>query len=342
MSSFNEFQQGGRYGMHSGSAHFKHMKIDQLLIVSGAQVTPATPGVIWHVDGNKSASGNGKSWDTAFLTIAEAHTAATSARGDIILIAPKTSGSGRYNENVLITKESLTIMGVGGGKYNPAIRASGATTKIPFTGEIEGTTISGCGLIICAKNTTVCNMAFDGSGAYVGIYIGDGYRLDTSYDYDPEYCRIYNCFFKYGVAGIYADGCSCGLEVSGCYFYNQSDEGIMITPGGLQSSRRMWIHDNCFQGCEDYGIRAWSHALVKELVIGPNNIFMDQLDGTTEMTNPVLLGASAGTCGYVGNFECTDTECSGGTDNYMAGNTRKVGTMGTPFYITEADSGSNA
>jgi len=339
--NFPNFPTGGRYGQHSGSARYKNLQVDNVMIVAGGQITPATPGKIFHVDGNKAASGNGLSWNTAFKTIQEAHDAATSARGDIILIAPMTSGSGRYNENVLITKESLTFMGVGGGRCNPIIRPSAATTKYPFTGEVEGTTISGCGFLIMAKNTTVQNLAFDASGAYVGIYLGDGYRIDTDYNYDPEFCKIINCVFKFGVAAIYMDGCDAAQEIAGCYFYNQSDEGIMITPGGLQSSRRIWIHDCAFQGCEDYGIRAYSHALVKEIIIGPNNVFLDQLDGSTEMTNPVLLGASVGTCGYVGNFECTENECGGGTDNYMAGNTRKVGTMGTPYYITEGDSGAN-
>lgn len=333
MSQFKK--TGGRYGMHSGSAKYKHLEVVKNLWVQGGLIGPTTPGVIFYVDGNRAASGDGKSWSSAFKTIQEAHDAATSKRGDIILIAPKQTGEGRYNENVVITKESLTIMGIGGGQNNPSIRASGATTKYPITGEIEGRTISGCGMLIMAKNTTVSNLAFDASGTYVGIYIGDGYRINESYDYDPEYCIIKDCFFKYGTVGIYMDGCDSAQQIYGNYFYNQADEGVYICPGGIQQARRIYIYNNCFEGCEDYGVRTYSHANVNQITVGPFNTFKDQNTGSTEMTNPVKFGAVCTGCSMHYNACATTNDPTGAATHLMGGNADGLA-MNTPLHIHEA------
>ncbi len=352
MSNFPNFISGGRYGMHSGSGRFKNAQIDNLLIVAGGQITPATAGVIWHVDGNRSASGDGKSWNTAFITIQEAHDAAATMRGDIILIAPiigdtlnTTTGanyaSRGYGENVLVTKEGLHFLGVGHGRRRSELRPVDATTKYPFTGEIGGNNVAAFGFVVLARNTTIENLSFDcttnaawgeTSGDAAGIYIGDGYRIDTAYAYDCSDTRIINCCFSYGDYGIYLDGSNQQIEIAGCSFYRTVNAGIKQTPGGIMTNVGTWIHDCYFQATRVYGIDVYSHTGNKYLTIGPNNTFAE---GVTDMTNPIIIGSAAGKAAIVGNYMCTTNEASGGADNLTAGNYHAVGTLAAALFVVE-------
>ena len=356
MSGFNRV--GGRYGMHSGSAHFKNAQIDGILHVAGGQITPATAGKIFHVNGNRAASGDGLSWDTAMKTIQEAHDAAATMRGDIILIAPiigdtlNTSTGANYEtrgyaENVIVTKEGLHFLGVGHGRRRTEIRPVDATSKIPFTGEIGGNNVAAMGFVVLARNTTIENLSFDcttdaawgeTSGDALGIYIGDGYRIDTGYAYDCSDSRVINCCFTYGDYGIYLDGSNQQIEIAGCSFYRTVNAGIKQTPGGVMTNVGTWIHDCYFQATRVYGIDIVSHATTVYTTIGPNNTFTE---GASDMTNPIIIGASVGKCAVVGNYQCTTNMISGPAATFCAGNYHNVDGADATFYFKEKAGGDD-
>lgn len=66
---------------------------------------PKVPGTMWHVDASASASGDGRSWQTAFRTIQEGIEAAV--EGDTVLVA-----RGVYRENVRFDGRNIRLTSV--------------------------------------------------------------------------------------------------------------------------------------------------------------------------------------------------------------------------------------
>ena len=286
-------------------------------------IAPHTSGKYWFVDGNKSGAGSGTTWEDAFTTIQAAVDVASG--NDVILVAPIES-DGSYAENVLVGGTSakeyanmgLRIIGVGNVVKNVRIRASSATTKRPFS-NLAGTSVLGsCMSILCA-GVEVSGFCFDASGNYNGLYIGDGYRINTGYGYDSMQCRVHDCTFKYGISGITYDGASSDQMCHDNYFYKQSDVGVYIDEGGVQHSQRVHVYNNFFNGPEDYGVVIYNHAQCKDHIIACN-VFKDQLTDTTEMTNPVICANATPTNAVVGNWCACDNDCSVGTKSFSSGN----------------------
>jgi len=116
------------------------------------------------VDGDKTASGGGKSWEDAYKTVVEAVAAANA--GDTIFIAAKTmaatdSDPSSYTENITISKTSLSLIGVSRGRTQgglPQIKV-GSTTSSPI-------------IDIKASGTLIANLGINGIGG-----TGGGIRL---------------------------------------------------------------------------------------------------------------------------------------------------------------------
>lgn len=156
---------------------------------------------VWHVDSSVLSSKSGRSWDTAFKTIAEAIT--TASAGDVIKIR------GEFNESGLIIDKELILIGQdeSNNHYRTLIYSNVATSLF----------------IIKANNISIKNMGFaqqatqpiikigDGSGqAWYKIYIGnckfDGWGTATSgisYGHatvDAPDLHIEKCLFR-SIAG---------------------------------------------------------------------------------------------------------------------------------------------
>lgn len=134
-----------------------------------------SPGKKYFVNGAAGNNSNdGLSWETAKLTIAGAISAAVA--GDIIFIAP-----GSYDEQVVITKNNLTIVGVVG---------RGAVGIAPAAADAKAILIDGT-LGARIQGVTLINIGGEGNGTGGGLYIkGDIRRI-----------RTYGCKFEGGAFG---------------------------------------------------------------------------------------------------------------------------------------------
>ena len=290
-------------------------------------ITPA--GDVWYADVTNGASGNsGKSWAQAKETIQACVNLAGDGTGDVIYVAP-----GTYPENVLIVgHSSLAIIGAGNGVKDVAVRASTATTKRPFSPLAPFTACTGVCFAVLDHDVTIANLMCDASGAYAGIYNGDGYRIDTGYDEDSGNNIFENITFKYGSLGVIFDGCADGQIVRDSYFYKQSEVGVVVQPGGTRTSKRVRIVGNHFAGPEDYGVYLYNAATTENVwVIG--NYFCDQLPGTTAMTYSCLFQGAGGHF-FLNNFDATNIGALGSATDLMAGNFEKHG-MNSPVYAAE-------
>ena len=320
MSQFLK-RPSGRYGMHSGSGSFKNVEVQGDLWVKGGYINPGTKGNIFFVSSKVGASGNGKSWDTAFLTIQEAvnacasQTTDTEGPGDIVVIGP-----GTYEEQVVIyQKRNLTITGWKHPCMGEEVRCRRADTYTITTS--EATEMTGGCFVVLSRGTEICNLMIDASGARCGIYIGDGGRTSHAATTEevPD-CVVHDCHFKYGTVGLFLDGAESDISVYNNYFYRQSDDCIHLGPGSAKLLTRVLIYNNFFIG-EKYGLYFTDHAGVTNAIIS-GNVFADSKIDTTTMTAPIYSNNAAHYNQLAGNFFVCNASPTVGTLDYCSGNSK--------------------
>ena len=275
-----------------------------------------TPGSIWYVDGeNGSSSNDGTSWDQAFDTIQAAVDEAGDGTADIIYCAPH-----KYQENVLIfEKEALSIIAVVPG-WTTRIRPSDATTKYTLT-SVSSITIQGIGFVVLSRNVTITGFCIDGGGDYLGVYIGDGYRISSSlYNENVASALIVDNLFIGGGEGqcaILLDGCSSDARIIGNRFEKWTTAAIQIDPGAARTCQQPIIMDNIFiAGATSYGVDMYSSATTVGAQIR-NNTFCD---GSSATFTYGVRCQGAGVHGIINNkFACTN-KISGSSTDFCSGN----------------------
>ena len=236
-------------------------------------------------------------------------------RGTMIYVNP-----GLYAEQVEVAdRRYMRFIGAGIGL---SIIAGGNSTGTAFTphGNLASDNV---GMVIAARATTVTGFTFRGVGSAYGLYIGDGGRRDSTWNYDASDCKVYgNHFDGDEFAGRYAivtDGCQNNLHVFNNTFIRWLNGGIAGGSGLARTTVHASVYGNFFKGCRGYGVRLFAGHQIGGWCTGPGNVFED--DDTTTLTNPALYEATgAGINFYVGNYEACTNEFSGQATDWHAGN----------------------
>lgn len=226
---------------------------DQQVTFTGGVSGLNTPNKIWYVDGNLSASGDGKSWSKAFITIQEGIDAASD--GDTVYVAPidvaaGATDPGNYAENLIIpaTASGLSLIGVGTGRVQgglPQIKPAGAAHTYILT-------IRACGCLIA-------NLGFNGNstaGAPINgaILLDDNSSTKSAYGTTIENCHFKNCAgttVTNAATGGAIDWSSAGnawqVLIKGNRFYkNVCDICLLGTSTSVPQD--VIIEDNIFSG----------------------------------------------------------------------------------------------
>ncbi len=253
--------------------------------VSGSGLQIVKDSQIWYVDKNKTGpavSGDGLSWDKAFLTVTEAIAAAGDY--DVIFI-----GHGVYSEaaTLAITQVGLKIFGAGtsGLVWGPTSLKSDTAADHIMSINCNGVEIAGLDFIAntTSKNsiqmgdtaTTYKTHIHDchfGGGGTTNIGINCDTTQDTV-DMHVERCEFYN----HSTAGIYLSGTRC--KITNCLFFvpaagigidlsndtganrpdkliagnmiigsASTDTGIKL-PGTEPTAGTLLIYNNCITNC---------------------------------------------------------------------------------------------
>jgi hypothetical protein len=110
--------------------------------------SPTVAGDSWYVDSGKSASGDGKSWDYAVITLNEAIDLAAASNGDVIHVAPGHAETIDAATDVVPDVAGITVIGYGEGRQRPTFSwADAAAATFPISG----------------ADFVLKNMVFDGS-----------------------------------------------------------------------------------------------------------------------------------------------------------------------------------
>lgn len=240
------------------------------------------PGPSWYVSRNKSASGDGSSWDKAFLTIGEAVAAANAAytAGSYTNNRGRNSAihidEGWYGEvTMTLTASDCIIMGLAPGNMGRTVLYGSLTAG----GFDDGNT--GPALAITGGNNTIANMDFvNRSATIAGVYAGGVVHTEHPCILEGTYLVpvTYNKFINLGFMRDQVDAASWGIIsysadhtlIDGCVFNGVSvkEGGVAFqsgtgtnhscdivrnsyfygTPTGIwqNSSHNTWIHDNKF------------------------------------------------------------------------------------------------
>ena len=226
---------------------------------SGAGVQVVKGSQIWYVDKNSGlgSSGDGLSWDKAFLTVTEAIAAA--GNYDIIFI-----GQGVYDEAtypLVITQTGLKIIGAGSSGYNwgPCSLKSSSSTETIMEIDASQVEIAGLGFnlytdakagIVVGASATVykthihdcffgCSAAGNAEGE-VGIAIGCD-ETGAQGSFDAVDTHVERCGFHYlATAAISVYGTR--TKINDCMIWSNSS-GIDFTATGVNRACNMAINN---------------------------------------------------------------------------------------------------
>lgn len=300
---------------------------------------------------NASDDNVGTNYDRPLARISKATVdKVVAARGDIVFV-----GGGYFTENVkILNKNNVRIVGAGIGLTNlkpgdtaatQTTDAAGQSTTPNFSGGSAGisTTMTDIGIMIASRGVVVSGMTIHGTGNAAagvgGIYIGDGGRINSSYDYGASQCHISNIFFEGSDWGggwaIMLDGLGPGTIIEDCTIARWASGGVFLTSGLSRATIGTIIRRNHFIACRRYGVFRPASVTTAVNDIGPSNVFSD--DGTTNLTNGVSLGASnSGEDHIFGNYFMTaNAGFSALSTDWQSGNYRP--TAGTTVdYVSVA------
>ena len=250
--------------------------------VAGIGLQIVRDSQIWYVDKNKAnaVTGDGLSWDNAFLTVTEAIAAAGDY--DVIFI-----GHGVYSEaaTLAITQTGLKIFGAGtsGFIWGPTSLKSDTAADDLITINSNGVEIAGLDFICNTNNKSAIVMG-DSATTYKthihDCHFGGGtgeYGIECDLTQDTVDMHVDRCeFYNYASAGILLSGTRC--KVTNCLFFvpaagigidirdtganrpdkfiahnsiigsNSTDTGIKI-PSTEPTDGTLLVFDNCVTNC---------------------------------------------------------------------------------------------
>lgn len=265
--------------------------------------------------GSTSGTGSYESPTSTIQRAVEQVTAGSTTanlQGSTIYVNP-----GRYNEQVVSAdRRGFRLIGSGMGLTHLDLTGVSGTSSVTPTGQSAGAPA----MVLASRNHVVTGFTFKVILNTYGLYIGDGRKYNSAYNYVAQDCHVYGNKFDgdafAGYYGLVVDGAK-SLRIYDNIFFNLGAGGIHGGSGvGPTSDVKVWF--NHFKACRGYGVRIAGGASVHYWSTGPFNIFED--DVTTAMTNPAAYGAAGGPNSYCGNYEMCANEFSGQTTDFHGGN----------------------
>ncbi|KKR00119.1 MAG: hypothetical protein UT24_C0016G0008 [Candidatus Woesebacteria bacterium GW2011_GWB1_39_12] len=202
----------------------------------------------WFVDGDRSVSGNGKSWDKAFITIQEGVTAA--GAGDVVFVAEKkiTDNTGdptNYAETIIIPNGTphLSLIGISRGLTQgglPQIKKGSGSTAL---------------LTVRAAGCYIANLGFNGaSSTGGGILLDDDNSTKTAFGTTITGCHFKNCVGTTATDGRTggaimwsAEGNAWQVRIIGNRFYKNVCD-VLLKGTSNSVPQDVIIQDNIFSG----------------------------------------------------------------------------------------------
>jgi len=293
-----------------------YLPLDEFVLESES---PTVAGNSWYVDSGKTASGDGKSWDYAVITINEAYDLCTESNGDVIHVAPNHVETIDAATDLVCDTAGITIIGYGAGNERPTLSwANETTATIP----------------VSDTDVVFKNMIFDGSStsadhpAALFTITAAGFQLINSKVItgdSTEACDV----------GITGNADADRMKVLGCEFTGSTDTGTTAAISFSAAAEDIEIAYNTFKG--DYSSAAIASAsAILDVNIHHNYVYnFNDDDHAIEISSNTATGRIAH-CMLVTDAYATALD-SGGLDvfeTYWA-NDEVDDVMATPVFTHE-------
>jgi hypothetical protein len=164
---------------------------------------------VWFVDSNRIGStGDGRSWDGAFLTLAAAIAAA--GVDDVIMVAPLHAENVTAAAGIAISKAGVSILGLGNGRRAP---------RFTFT------TSTAAQITVAGAGVKIANISFDMTGVDALVAGLSLLAADISLE---------GCEFELADAagqaaiGVLTDDACDRLRIVGCHFHGAGDTTAQV------------------------------------------------------------------------------------------------------------------
>lgn len=187
-------------------------------------------GQAFYVDGVNGGDGaSGLDPDNALATVQAALNKCVSGRGDVIYVAPAD-----YDESVTITKDNVTLIGVGTrGGVAIAPSASDAVAIL-----IDGTTATGR-----VEEVTLVNIGGEGNGTGGGLHIKGNIRRirvrESKFEGGAFACKLESTA-EGSVGDVISDDCEFAWTTTGIH---------ITASGGGDPVTNLWLRDPIFHDC---------------------------------------------------------------------------------------------
>lgn len=282
-----------------------------------------TPGQCYYVDRSKQsdASGDGKSWRNAFLTIGEAisavnsdytnGTAPSEGRNRWIYVA-----EGWYGETPLtLTANDVHIIGVAPGHHDSVVLYGSATA-----GGFDITS-GGPALTITGSNNEIRNIGFFTYDVlYASLRIGaNASDPDSPTASAPTGNAIINCSFVRDVdngslGGIDTMG-GDGTLIKECEFHTSSkDWGIRVRTNGVTNPVQTVIEDCKFSGVP---IALLNAATAEDTIFRRNVVIDDTSDRPGTVTVPISNTGGLNLIAYHNFWEFSEINAITGAGDHL-------------------------
>ncbi len=277
------FLNGYQWGGHAqkDKARIWAKEIESAVVVGGQLGT----GKIWYVDSGRSASGDGKSFSRAVITIEEANVLSLAdggaSRGDFILIA-QGHNEGLTGAGIDIDTAGITLRGYGNGALKPIIDfdAIGAIFAIGAANvRIENIRFR------ASSETTVALDIEDAGDNFILAYCEFGWAESAGVD-------------EFATAVNIKDNVDDGLII-GCKFRGGAAEAVQAIKV-VSSTAGLDLIDNHIQGNYSAGCLIGSNGdYVENLLIERNTFFNGTMSGAGEINTVAAMNLADGSSGFV-------------------------------------------
>jgi hypothetical protein len=244
-------------------------------------------GKIWYVDSGRSASGDGKAWTRAVITLDEAFvlSAADSgaSRGDVVLVAQGHAENLSTANGADLDVIGISVIGIGRGSLMPTFTYTAAAGELVLGADNVG--IWGCRFLTATDAVTTA------------IDVESG----------VDFYTIANCRFNIAASGTateFTSTITLGADanegiIEGCFF--NSDVGNAAAQAiSIGELAGVTIRNNFIQG--DYTVACIkSAALAHNMRIINNTLFNGTMDGDAKINNQPAIELLEASSGYVAN-----------------------------------------
>jgi hypothetical protein len=269
-----------------------------------------SPGKVYYVSRNRQedTSGDGSSWEQAFLTLAEAIAAVNAdysngttpdeGRNRHIYIA-----EGWYAEvPVILTASDVHIIGVAPGHHDSTV-----IYGVPVAGTFSGVA-GGPTLTITGSNNTIMNVGWYCSDPLYGAIRNGANASDGDAANPGASGPTGNAFINCGFVRDVADGELCGIDdlgadgtlIDSCFFSTScKDMGVRSRTNGVINPVNLVVRNCRFVGTPTgIAIQAGHNALLDS-----NSFFDDTSDRPDVVDTPIVITATSAMC--INNYGMT-------------------------------------